>query len=94
MNEDSESVINAVSKPVLPAENPTDILSHEDNGKEMCQSFTGKRIKGEVSICSTMKKCNLKALRIQGKIIKTKIGEKLVQLKEVRTLRSRFLITA
>ena len=41
-----------------------------------------------------MKKRNLKTFGIQGKSIKTKIGEKLVKLKEERTLLSRFLITA
>ena len=48
---------------------------------------------GEVSFWSTMKKRNLKTFQIQGKSIKTKIGEKLVQLKEERTLLSCFLIT-
>ena len=57
----------------------------------MYKSFVDERIKREVSIWSTMKKRNLKTFRIQGKSIKTKTGEKLVQLKEERTLL--FLIT-
>ena len=60
----------------------------------MCKSFVDERNKGEISIWSTMKKRNLKTFRIQGKRMKTKIGEKLVQLKEEPTLLSRFLITA
>ena len=36
---DNASVSNAVSKAALPAETATDILSHEDIGKEMYQSF-------------------------------------------------------
>ena len=91
---DNASVFNAVSKAVLSAETATDILSHEDIGKEMYKSFVDERVEGEVSIWSTMRKRNLKTFRIQGKSIKTKIGEKLVQLKEERTLLSRFFITA
>ena len=79
---DNASVFDAFSKAVLPVETATDILSHEDIGKEMYKSFVYKRIKGEVSIWSTMKKRNLKTFDIQGKSIKTKIGEKLAQLKE------------
>ena len=41
-----------------------------------------------------MEKRNLKAFRTQRKSIKTEIGEKVVQLKEERTLLSRFLISA
>ena len=59
----------------------------------MYQSFVDERIKGEVSIWSTMKKRNLKMFRMQGKSIKTKTGEKK-KLKEERTLVSHFLITA
>ena len=88
---DNASVFNAVSKAVLPA---TDILSHKDISREMYKSFLDERIKGEVSVWSTMKKRNLKMFRIQGKSIKTKIGEKVVQLEEEHTLLACFLITA
>ena len=84
---DYASVFNAVSKVVLPAETATDLLNHEYTAKEMHKSFVGEKIKGEVSVWSTMKKYNLETFPIQGKRIKTKIGEKLVLL-------SRFLITA
>ena len=60
----------------------------------MYKSFVDERIKRDVSIWPTMKKRNLKTFRMQGKSIKTKVGEKLVQLKQKRTLLSRFLITA
>ena len=91
---DYASVFNAVSKVVLPAETATDLLNHEYTAKEMHKSFVGEKIKGEVSVWSTMKKHNLETFRIQGKSIKAKIGEKLVQLKEQSTLLSRFLTTA
>ena len=90
---DNASVFNAVSKAVQPVETATDILGHEDIDKEMYKSFVDGRIKGEVSIWLTMKKLNLKTFGIQGKSIKTKIGEKLAQLKEKPTLLSHFLIT-
>ena len=100
---DKASIFNAVSKAVLPAETATDILSHKDIGKEMYKSLVDhrdrrkrvdERIHREVSVWPTMKKRNLKTFWIQGKSIKTKIGEILVQLKEEHTLLSRFLFTA
>ena len=41
-----------------------------------------------------MKKRNLKTFRNQAKVAKSKIGDKIVQLKEERTLLSRFLLSA
>ena len=72
------------------SETATNILSHEDIGKEMHQSIVDQIIKGEVSIWSTLKKRNLKTFRMQGKSIKTNIGEKVAQLKEEHTLLSCF----
>ena len=51
-------------------------------------------MKGEASLCSTIKKRNLKTFRDVAKSIKKKEREKVVQLKEERTLLSRFLIAA
>ena len=50
----------------------------EPIGKKVYKSFVDERIKVNVSILSTMKKRNLKILQIQGKSIKTKIGEQLL----------------
>ena len=75
---DDVSVFNSASKALLPAETVTDKLSPEDIGKKMYQSFMDERIKGEFSVCSTMKNCNLKKFHLQGKSIKTKIVEKVV----------------
>ena len=41
-----------------------------------------------------MKRRNLKTFKTQVKTFKSKAGDKLVQLKEEKTLMSRFLITA
>ena len=41
-----------------------------------------------------MKKRKLKTFRNQAKVTKSKIGNKIIQLKEERTLLSRFLLSA
>ena len=41
-----------------------------------------------------MKKRKLKTFRDQAKVTKSKIGDKIIQLKEERTLLSRFLLSA
>ena len=41
-----------------------------------------------------MKKRKLKTFRNQAKVTKSKIGDKIIQLKEERTLLSRFLLSA
>ena len=51
-------------------------------------------MKGEASLWSTIKKRNLETFRDVVKSIKKKEGEKVAQLKEERTLLSRFLIAA
>ena len=56
---DKASIFNAVSKVVLPAETATDILSHEDIGKEMYKSFVDERIHREVSIWANNEKTQL-----------------------------------
>ena len=51
------------------------------------------RLQGEVSIWEPMKR-NLKTFKEKSKSIKSKIGEKLIEIKEEKNLMSRFLIAA
>ena len=82
---DNASIFSAASNVVLPAETATDIQSKEDIEKEMYQSFVDERIKGRVSIWSTMKKRNLKHSRCKEKALRQRFEH---------TLPSHFLITA
>ena len=82
---DNASIFSAASNVVLPAETATDIQSKEDIEKEMYQSFVDERIKGGISIWSTMKKPNLKRSRCKEKALRQRFDH---------TLPSHFLITA
>ena len=70
---DYASVFNAVSKVVLPAETATDLLNHEYTAKEMHKSFLGEKIKGEVSVWSTMKKHNLEPSVYKEKALRQRL---------------------
>ncbi|XP_057300399.1 uncharacterized protein LOC130631667 [Hydractinia symbiolongicarpus] len=53
-----------------------------------------KRIKGTKSIWVPLKKVKIVTFKDLGKSIKKRVGDKVIQLKEEKTLLSRFLITA
>ena len=92
--EENEFVMNIVSKAVLPVEIATKLLQHERIGEELYQSFINERLIGSESVWSPLKKCKLPTFKNQGKKVTMTVEKKLVQLKEERTLLSRFLITA
>ena len=87
-------VFNIATKAVLPETTASELLNQQQIGQELYETFSNERIKGEVSLWSPIKKRNLKTFETVSKAIKTKVGEKIVQLKEERTLLSRFLIAA
>ena len=53
-----------------------------------------ERFHGSLSVWAPLKKRQLKSFKATKKCIKTKVGAKVVQLKEEKTLLTRFLITA
>ena len=69
-------------------------MQHERIGQKLYQSFIDKRIIGSKSVWLPLKKCKLPTFKNQGKKITKIVEKKLVQLKEERTLLSRFLKTA
>ena len=84
-------VFNIVTKTVLPESSAAELLNHQSIGQGLCELFSKERIKKEASLWSTIKR-NLKTFRDVAKSIKKKEGEKVIQLREERTLLSRFLI--
>ena len=90
----SNAVVNLVSKAVLPSTSANELLDHKNIGLSMYQNFISERINGLTSVWSPMKKRNLKTFKTQVKTFKYKVGKKLIQLKEEKSLMSRFLITA
>ena len=92
--EETDCVHNVVSKAVLPQSIANDVLNHSTIGENLYKAFIGDRINGATSIWAPMKKCRLGSFKIQVKSIRSKVGEKMVQLKEEKNLMSRFFITA
>ena len=92
--EPSEKVSNLVSKAVLPPLVSKELLRHETIGHELYHTFISNRLNGELSIWSSMKKCNLKTFKTLKKTSKLKIGDRIIQLKEEKNLMTRFLVTA
>ena len=87
-------VFNIVTKAVLPESSAAELLTHRSIGQDLYELFPKERIKEEASLWSTIKKRNLKTFWEVAKSIMKKKGEKAIQLKEERTLLSRFLIAA
>ena len=92
--EDERSLYNVFSKAVTDSSFKEQILDHASVGDKMYKKFVEERFKGEASLWSAMKKVKLKTFNSFGKITKRKVDAKVIQLKEGKTLLSRFLITA
>lgn len=88
----SDCVFNVFSKAVLQEEAMKETVNHVCIGKKLYGDFVNERIKGNPSVWSPMKKRKLKTFRNQTKVIKCNLAEKVTQLKEERTLMTRFLI--
>ena len=58
----------------------------------MYKEFVDHRIKGMTSVWEKMKKKNLKIFKTQSKVIKCKVNEQILKIKEERNLVTRFLI--
>ena len=91
---DSDCVYNVISKAVLLIQSASEVLNHNDIGKECYNKFLEERFHGSLSVWAPLKKRQLKSFKATKKCIKTKVGAKVVQLKEEKTLLTRFLITA
>lgn len=91
---DSKFVCNVFSKAILPSTSSDEILNHKNIGEECYQLFVKERFHGTTSIWSSMKKRKLQTFKTSGKEINRKIGEKVIQLKEEKSLLSRFLIAS
>ena len=68
--EESEFVMNIVSKAVLPVEIATQLLQHETIGDKLYQNFINERLLGPKSVWSPLKKCKLPTFENQGKKVK------------------------
>ena len=56
--------------------------------------FIEQRLRGEKSVLEPMQKCNLKIFKSLNKVVITKVQEKVIELKEEKTLILRYLIAS
>ena len=88
----SECVFNILSKAVLSREASADILDHVEIGKKMYEQSVENRIKGSTLPWEKMKKRDFKTFQAQSKVVHCKLNDKIVKIKEERSLITRFLI--
>ena len=81
-------------KAVLPEDCAKVLLQHESTGNEIYQEFVRTRLQGKESIWSTITKRKLKTFEIQLKTMKKKVDSRVIQLREEKSLLSRFVITS
>ena len=58
----------------------------------MYEQFAENRIKGSTPLSEETKKRNLKTFQDQSKVVRCKLNDKIVKIKEERSLITRFLI--
>ena len=92
--EDTTCVFNLVTKKVLSAEATTQMLNHEQEGKKLLDEFTTTRLEGSVSVWDKLKKRKLPTFKTTAKSLRKKVNDKIVSLKEEKTLITRFLVMA
>ena len=92
--EKTDIIFNVATKEVLKITAENDILNHAKEGELLYDKFVTERIVGIKSIWSRMTKRMLKTFKTNVKIIKVKLKDKVVQLKEERNLMSRFIIAS
>ena len=71
-----------------------ELLQHQSIGNEIYQEFAQTRPQEKESICSTITKRKLKTFEIQLKTMKKKVDSRVIQLREEKSLLSRFVITS
>ena len=92
--ESSEHMYNIASNDVLSESVASDVTNQQSIGKKMYESLKSEGIYGEKSISDGMKMCKLQTFKSSAVMIKTKIEEKLIQLKEHKQLLQRVFATS
>lgn len=86
---------NIVSNAVLSESASNEILCHEKIGADIYNEFINERLHGEMSVWDPVQRRNLKTFKSElTKKVKSTVDGKVVQLKEEKSLLSRFLITS
>ena len=90
---DGDDLINLVTKSVMSNVVKDDVCNHANVGKDLYQKFCETRIISKsVNLWDPMKKVKLQTFKSASKIIKVKVKDEIVELKEDRGLFARMLI--
>ena len=88
-----DEIVNLMTKAVMKDEVKVSIINRDQIGQEAFEQFVNERINSDAKfVWDPMKKLSLKLFRSSSKLVKTKIGEKVTELREERNLLARFLI--
>ena len=90
---DGDDLINLVTKSVMSNVVKDDVCNHANVGKDLYQKFCETRIiSNSVNLWDPMKKVKLQTFKSASKMIKVKVKDEIVELKEDRGLFARMLI--
>ena len=91
--DNSDEVANIMTKAVMTYQIKYNILNRDAVGEKLHETFVSERvIKAQPSIWPKMTKASLKLFKDSSKCIKTKVKDKIVELREERNLLARFII--
>ena len=91
--EDSSDLYNLVTKVVLPDKVKNDLCQQSSIGRKLLGDFVKERIQScKFSIWSTMKKRKLLTWKSTGKTLRVVADEKVIELKEDRSLFARMMV--
>jgi len=91
--EKTKEVMNVMSKAVMTDNIKQGILQRDLIGQKLHETFVTERlVKGTKSVWAPMKKVNLKLFKNSAMNRKTKVKEKIIELREERDLLARFVI--
>ena len=88
-----DEIVSLMTKALMKDEVKVSIINRDQIGQEAFEQFVNERINSDAKFFwDPMKKLSLKLFRNSSKRVKTKIGEKVTELREERNLLARFLI--
>lgn len=91
--EPNTELYNLVTKVVMLEKCKNDMCQQSAIGMKLYQTFTDERIKaGKVSLWASMKKRKLETCKCMGKVIKVKSTQKVIEMKEDRSLFARLMM--
>ena len=91
--DESNDLFNLVTKSVMPENVKEDLCRQKEIGSKLFETFVFERIqKGVTNLWSPMKKQKLATWKSTGKKIKVGVKDKVVELREDRTLFARLLV--